>query len=79
MQKMTPTPGMDPAQAKMMNLMMPVMLGIFSWAVASGLGLYWLVGTVIAVVTQQVLNRTSLGQEMRNIAEKRARRKAMRS
>ncbi len=79
MQKMTPTPGMDPAQAKMMNLMMPVMLGIFSWAVASGLGLYWLVGTVIAVVTQQALNRTSLGQEMRSIAEKRARRKAMKS
>jgi YidC/Oxa1 family membrane protein insertase len=79
MQKMTPTPGMDPAQAKMMNLMMPVMLGIFSWAVAAGLGVYWLVGTVIAVVTQQALNRTSLGQEMRSIAEKRARRKAMRS
>ena len=79
MQKMTPTPGMDPAQAKMMNLMMPVMLGIFSWAVAAGLGVYWLVGTVIAVVTQQALNRTSLGQEMRAIAEKRARRKAMRS
>jgi len=79
MQKMTPTPGMDPAQARMMNLMMPVMLGMFSWAVAAGLGLYWLVGTVIAIITQQALNRTSLGREMRSIAEKRARRKAMRS
>jgi YidC/Oxa1 family membrane protein insertase len=75
MQKMTPTPGVDPAQARMMNLMMPVMLGVFSWAVAAGLGLYWLLGTLIAIVTQQVLNRTTLGQEMRAIAEKRARRR----
>jgi YidC/Oxa1 family membrane protein insertase len=75
MQKMTPTPGVDPAQARMMNVMMPVMLGVFSWAVASGLGLYWLLGTVIAIATQQVLNRTTLGQEMRAIAEKRARRR----
>jgi YidC/Oxa1 family membrane protein insertase len=74
MQKMTPTPGMDPAQARMMNLMMPVMLGIFSWSVAAGLGLYWLLGTVIAILTQQGLNRTGLGREMRTIAEKRARR-----
>jgi len=75
MQKMTPTPGVDPAQARMMNLMMPVMLGVFSWAVAAGLGLYWLLGTLIAIATQQVLNRTTLGQEMRAIAEKRARRR----
>ena len=75
MQKMTPTPGVDAAQARMMNLMMPVMLGFFSWAVASGLGLYWLLGTLIAIATQQVLNRTTLGREMRAIADKRARRR----
>jgi YidC/Oxa1 family membrane protein insertase len=75
MQRMTPTPGMDPTQARMMNIMMPVMLGIFSWAVAAGLGLYWLLGTVIAIVTQQALNRTALGQEMRAIAAKRARKR----
>lgn len=79
MQKMTPTPGMDPTQARMMSLMMPIMLGVFSWAVAAGLGLYWLLGTVIAIVTQQALNRTKLGQEMRTIAEKRARRKESRA
>jgi len=79
MQRMTPSPGMDPKQARMMNIMMPVMLGIFSWAVAAGLGIYWLLGTLIFMVTQLGLNRTSLGQEMRTIAEKRAHRKATRA
>jgi YidC/Oxa1 family membrane protein insertase len=79
MQRMTPSPGMDPSQARMMNIMMPVMLGIFSWAVAAGLGIYWLLGTLIFMVTQLGLNRTSLGQEMRTIAEKRAHRKASRA
>lgn len=71
MQKMTPTGGMDPAQQKMLTWMMPVMIGFFSFSVASGLGLYWLVGTVIAIVQQMVMNRTSLGQEIRTEAEKR--------
>ncbi len=75
MQKWTPNAGMDPAQQKMMNLMMPVMLGFFSWAVAAGLGVYWLLGTVIAIIQQWVMNRTAMGQEMREIAEKRARKK----
>ena len=41
MQRMTPQAGMDPAQQKMMNLMMPVMLGVISWNLAAGLCLYW--------------------------------------
>lgn len=77
MQRMTPSPGMDPSQQKMMNLMMPVMLGVFSWAVAAGLGIYWLLGTVIAIVQQLIMNRTSLGQEMKSVAEKRLRRKGL--
>ncbi len=79
MQKMTPTPGMDPAQARMMNIMMPVMLGVFSWAVAAGLGIYWLIGTVIAILTQMMLNETKLGKEMRAELEKRARKKALKA
>ena len=78
MQRMTPTPGMDQAQARMMNLMMPVMLGWFSWSVAAGLGEYWLLGTLIAIATQVALNRTTIGQEMRAVAEKRARRRETR-
>ncbi len=75
MQRMTPQAGMDPAQQKMMNLMMPGMLGYMSWYLPAGLGLYWAMGQVIGIVQQAALNRTSLGREMREMMAKRARKK----
>jgi YidC/Oxa1 family membrane protein insertase len=75
MQRMTPQAGMDPSQQKMMNVMMPVMMGFLSWNFASGLCLYWSEGNLIAIVQQAVMNRTSLGREMREMAAKRARKK----
>jgi YidC/Oxa1 family membrane protein insertase len=75
-QKMTPSAGMDPAQQRMMTIMMPLMLGFFSWSLASGLSLYWVVGNVIAIIQQYVMSRTGLGKEMREEAEKRARKAA---
>ncbi len=75
-QKMTPSAGMDPAQQRMMTIMMPLMLGFFSWSLASGLSLYWVVGNVIAIAQQYVMSRTGLGKEMREEAEKRARKAA---
>jgi YidC/Oxa1 family membrane protein insertase len=75
MQRTTPQAGMDPAQQKMMNVMMPVMLGVISWNLASGLCLYWSVGNLIAFVQQTIMNRTTLGREMREMMEKRARKK----
>ena len=75
MQRMTPQAGMDPAQQKMMNLFMPVMLGFISWNLAAGLCLYWSVGNLIGIVQQLVMNRTPLGREMREMMEKRARKK----
>jgi len=75
MQRMTPQAGMDPAQQKMMNIMMPGMLGVMSWNLAAGLGLYWSAGQLIGIVQQAVMNRTSLGREMREMMEKRARKK----
>jgi YidC/Oxa1 family membrane protein insertase len=75
MQRMTPQAGMDPAQQKMMNIMMPGMLGIMSWNLPAGLGLYWSAGQLIGIVQQSVMNRTSLGREMREMMEKRARKK----
>jgi YidC/Oxa1 family membrane protein insertase len=75
MQRMTPQAGMDPAQQKMMNIMMPGMLGIISWNLASGLCLYWSVGNLIGIVQQSIMNRTTLGREMREMMEKRARKK----
>lgn len=74
MQKMTPNTGMDPAQQKIMNIFMPVFLGWISYTLAAGLGVYWIVGTVIAVVQQLIMNRTALGREMRTEMEKRARK-----
>jgi YidC/Oxa1 family membrane protein insertase len=74
-QRMTPQPGMDPSQQKMMTLMMPLMLGVISWNLAAGLCLYWSEGNLIALAQQSVMNRTSLGREMREIALKRARKK----
>ncbi len=73
-QRMTPAAGMDPAQQKMMNLMMPLMLGVISWNLAAGLCLYWAFSNLIAIVQQVVMNRTELGREMRAELEKRARK-----
>jgi YidC/Oxa1 family membrane protein insertase len=75
MQRMTPQAGIDPSQQKMMNVMMPMMFGIISFRLAAGLCLYWCESSVIGIVQQMVVNRTSLGREMREIALKRARKK----
>ena len=72
----TPSPGVDPQQQKMMAFMMPAVSGYMTWNYASGLALYWSVGNLIGIIQQAVMNRTSLGREMREIAAKRARRKA---
>jgi YidC/Oxa1 family membrane protein insertase len=72
----TPSPGVDPQQQKMMAFMMPAISGYFTWTYGSGLALYWAVGNLISIAQQAVMNRTSIGREMREIAAKRARRKA---
>jgi len=74
-QRLTPQAGMDPSQQKMLNVMMPVMFGFISYRLAAGLCLYWCEGSMIAIVQQFIMNRTSLGREMREIALKRARKK----
>jgi YidC/Oxa1 family membrane protein insertase len=75
-QKMTPNSGMDPKQQQMMTLMMPLMIGWFSFNLPSGLSVYWIIGNVIAIAQQYIMNRTGLGREMREEMEKRARKKA---
>ncbi|HTZ95860.1 MAG TPA: membrane protein insertase YidC [Terriglobales bacterium] len=75
MQRMTPQAGIDPSQQKMMNVMMPMMFGIISFRLAAGLCLYWCESSLIGIAQQMVLNRTSMGIEMREIALKRARKK----
>ena len=75
MQRMTPQAGMDPTQQKMMNFMMPAMLGYISFNLAAGLCLYWAMGQLIGIVQQWALNQSPLGREMREMMEKRARKK----
>ncbi len=75
MQKMTPSAGMDPKQQQMMTLMMPLMIGWFSFNLPSGLSVYWIVGNIILMTQQYVINKSHLGQELRAEQEKRARKK----
>ena len=51
-QKMMPTSGMDPAQAKMMLIMMPGMMLLFSYTFPSGLVLYWTVSNLLGIAQQ---------------------------
>jgi YidC/Oxa1 family membrane protein insertase len=74
-QRMTPQTGMDPTQQRMMNLMMPLMMGFIFFNLAAGLNLYYSESNLIMIVQQALMNRTSLGREMRELAEKRARKK----
>ena len=55
-QKMTPTT-MDPAQARMMLTVMPIMFTLLFYQFASGLVLYWLVSNVLGILQQQLINR----------------------
>ena len=57
MQKMTPNPTADPAQAKMM-MFMPLMFGFFFYNMSSGLVLYWLTSNLVGIAQQWVMNRT---------------------
>ncbi len=74
-QKMTPQAGMDPAQQRMMTVMMPLMMGFIFFRLAAGLNLYYAVVNVISIGQQAVMNKTSLGREMREMMAKRARKK----
>ena len=74
-QRMTPQAGMDPAQQKMMTVMMPLMMGFIFFRLAAGLNLYYSVVNVIGIAQQAVMNRSSVGREMREIMAKRARKK----
>ena len=56
-QRLTPpSPGMDPAQRKMM-MFMPLVFGGFMLATPSGLCVYMLVNAVVSVIQQQYLNK----------------------
>jgi YidC/Oxa1 family membrane protein insertase len=70
-----PSPGVDQAQQRMMAFMMPAIFGVMMWSIGSGVALYWAGSNLIGVAQQVVMNRTSMGREMRAIAAKRAAKK----
>jgi len=74
-QFITPSPGMDPNQRRMMAIMMPVIFGFSMSHFASGLALYWCTGNLINLAIQLGINKSKMGQEMHEIALKRAARK----
>jgi YidC/Oxa1 family membrane protein insertase len=55
-QKITPMQ-MDPAQAKMMMTVMPVMMTVLFYRFPSGLVLYWMVSNVLAISHQLFIGR----------------------
>ncbi len=55
-QKMTPSPGVDPTQQKMM-MFMPLVMGYMFYFASSGLVIYWLTGNVVGIAQQWFLNR----------------------
>jgi YidC/Oxa1 family membrane protein insertase len=75
MQRMTPQAGMDPAQQRMMNWMMPLFMGFIFFNLQAGLNLYYAETNLISIAQQAIMNRTKLGREMREMMEKRARKK----
>jgi len=55
-QKLTPT-AMEPAQARMMLIVMPIMFTVLFYQFASGLVLYWFTSTLIGLGQQLITNR----------------------
>jgi YidC/Oxa1 family membrane protein insertase len=74
-QFITPSPGMDPAQRRMMAIMMPAIMGFTLWHFASGLALYWITGNIINLLMQVAINNSKIGKEMHEIAARRAAKK----
>ena len=74
-QFLTPSPGMDPNQRKMMAIMMPAIFGFTMLHFASGLALYWGTGNVINLAIQLGINQSKIGKEMHEIAARRAAKK----
>ncbi|HME59342.1 MAG TPA: membrane protein insertase YidC [Terracidiphilus sp.] len=75
-QLITPSPGMDPTQRKMMAIMMPAIFGFTMLHFASGLALYWCTMNIISLAIQLGINQSSIGKEMHEISARRAAKKA---
>ncbi len=73
-QYITPSPGMDPSQRRMMAFAMPIFFGFMLLHYASGLALYWCTGNLIMLAMQICINRSHWGKEMHAMAARRNRK-----
>lgn len=63
-QKLTQNPNVkqnddDPSQSmsKSMNMMMPIMTGFFTFSLPSGIGIYWIISSVMQIIQQYALDK----------------------
>ncbi len=76
-QWITPSPGMDASQRRMMAFMMPVVMGFTLSNFAAGLSVYWATGNVINLLVQLSLGQTKEGKELRERAKKQAAKRGI--
>ncbi|MBJ7515594.1 MAG: membrane protein insertase YidC [Stenotrophomonas sp.] len=69
-QKLTPAPGMDPMQQKMMQ-MMPIVFGVMMAFMPSGLVLYWVVNGGLGLLQQWWMTKRHGGDPVPAIATKK--------
>jgi YidC/Oxa1 family membrane protein insertase len=74
-QFLTPSPGVDKQQQRLMAFTMPAVFGFMTWSIASGLALYWAASNVLGILTQLGINQSKMGREMREMALRRAAKK----
>ena len=55
-QRLTPTPGMDPMQKRMMQ-MMPLVFGVMMAFFPAGLVLYWVTNNILGIAQQWFINK----------------------
>jgi YidC/Oxa1 family membrane protein insertase len=60
----------------MMAITMPAVFGFMTWSIGAGLALYWAASNLLGILIQLVINKTSMGREMREIALRRAAKKS---
>jgi YidC/Oxa1 family membrane protein insertase len=63
-QHITPAPGMDRNQRRVVAILMPAVMGFALWHYAAGLALYWATGNLLNLIFQLTINRTRMGREM---------------
>jgi YidC/Oxa1 family membrane protein insertase len=72
MQRLTPTPTMDPAQQKILMLM-PIMFTVMFFAAPAGLNLYWLASNLCSITQQSVTLRLLRDREAGAARDKKRR------